>query len=106
MTDYWGRMGALGSWLGAVILALIEWYVLTQLPVFVEQFLFPPAPAPPPPEYPSDAHPLEELMQEINRLLAEISAELKAVRAALEARDSSARQTAEGLVLSEQAAQP
>lgn len=84
MTDTWGKLGALGSWLGGVFIAVVVRYV-------VERILFP---LPPRPQYPTGPHPLQKTIEDnthaLDRYTAaldENTAELKALRAALTARD-------------------
>lgn len=78
MSDIWGRMGVAGSWLGGIINAIFERYVLVRLPVLL--------PSSPTPQYPAGDHPLHGLVTDLNRNVSELTAELRASRNAEEAR--------------------
>lgn len=102
MTDIWGKLGALGSWLGGVFIAVVVRYV-------VERILFP---LPPRPQYATGPHPLQMTIEDNTHALDRNStaldnntAELKAARTAQEARDLSRSPNAEGVNSPEQSAE-
>lgn len=76
MPDMWSKVGVVGSWLGGLLTAIIERYVLPNLPVRIER-LFPPS-APP------SNHPLYERIDVLAEAITRHSAAVDRNSAALD----------------------